>query len=345
MFHSARLKLTAWYLLIIMALSIMFSVAIYQGLSNEVERFERMQRFRIERRLQEGTLFPGDTLPRRTPATIPITNPELLEETKHRILLMLVAINCGIFALSGGLGYILAGRTLMPIKDMMDDQNRFISDASHELRTPLTSLKSAFEVYLRSSRPSVKEAKTLVRESISEVNKLQSLSESLLQLAQYQKPNGYLVFEKVSLRHVIEQAIHKIQPLAKEKEIAVHYDEADNEIEGNVYGLVDLVVILLDNAVKYSPRSKNVVIKTEKTDGSILLWVKDNGCGISEKDVLYIFDRFYRADSARSKSGTNGYGLGLSIAKKIVDAHNGSISVESKPNKGATFLVKLPINH
>jgi signal transduction histidine kinase len=96
---------------------------------------------------------------------------------------VLIALNLGILIISGGLGYVLADRTLKPIKEMMEEQNRFIGNASHELRTPLTSLKSAFEVYLRDNQPSLPEAKKLVKESIDEVNKLQSLSESLLKLA------------------------------------------------------------------------------------------------------------------------------------------------------------------
>jgi len=159
MFHSARLKLTAWYLLIIMIISAMFSLVIYKVLSNEIERFERVQRFRIERRLETGL--------RRFPNQIRITNPELIEETKQRILLMLIAINLGILIISGGLGYLLAGRTLKPIKEMVDEQNRFISDASHELRTPLTSLKTAMEVTLRDKNLSLLSAKKTIKKLIS----------------------------------------------------------------------------------------------------------------------------------------------------------------------------------
>src|SRR3989338_803664 len=148
-FHYARLKLTAWYLLIIMALSTLFSLVIYNALTAEVDRFERAQRFFIERRLQEGSLpLPPPTDGRRL---FPFNNgepinPELLAETKQRILLTLILANAGILIVSGGLGYFLAGRTLRPIKDMMDEQNRFITDASHELKTPLTSLRTELEV-------------------------------------------------------------------------------------------------------------------------------------------------------------------------------------------------------
>lgn len=331
MFHQARLKLTAWYLGIIMLISLMFSAVIYRVQINEIQRFEVQQQFRLERRLQQNFLPP-----------LPAVDQDLVDETKSRILLILVVVNAGILVVSGGLGYFLAGQTLKPIKEMMEEQNRFISDASHELRTPLTSLKSAFEVFLRNKQPTLPEAKTLVGESIGEVNKLQYLSESLLQLAQYQKPDNYSKFEKLSLNWTLKEAIRKISHLAREKKVSLKFDSQDLEVKGNKYGLVDLFVTLLDNAVKYSPAGKSVSITTKRTDGAVEISIKDEGVGIKEKDLPLIFDRFFRADSARARNGTGGYGLGLAIAKKIVDLHHGSIRAESKVNKGSNFIVRLP---
>ncbi|MBI4225621.1 HAMP domain-containing histidine kinase, partial [Candidatus Roizmanbacteria bacterium] len=246
--------------------------------------------------------------------------------------------------ISGGLGYILAGRTLQPIKDMVDEQNRFISDSSHELRTPLTSLKTAMEVTLRDKNLSLQQAKKLISENIGEVNKLQSLSDQLLRLAQFEKPNGKLQFGKVSLEKIIKEAIRKIDPLAKQKQISIKKDLKDVEIKGNKDSLVDLFVILLDNAVKYSPSGSKVEVKSEKADATVLVSVKDEGIGIDEKDFSHIFDRFFRADSARSKDKADGYGLGLSIAKKIVNLHKGTIKVKSKISHGSTFIIQLPIH-
>jgi signal transduction histidine kinase len=330
MFTNARLKLTAWYLLIIMFISISFSAVIYKLLSNEVERFERAQRFRIERSLPY-------------PPPFPTANPELLEETRHRIFSMLFFINLGILFISGGLGYILAGRTLTPIKEMVDEQNRFISDASHEFRTPLTSLKSAFEVYLRNNRSTLPEAKTLVRESVSEVDKLQALSDSLLQLTQYEKPEGNILLKKISLNKVIKDAVYRLRTIAKDKNISIKYSPVTLETMGNYYSLSELMVILLDNAIKYSSQNSRVELEVKKTDGSVLISVKDKGVGIDKKDIPHIFDRFYRTDSARTKQTIGGYGLGLSIAKKIVTMHKGTIRVKSTPKKGTTFTVKLPV--
>lgn len=338
MFHSARIKLTAWYLLIIMLISMSFSVVVYNMLTHEVERFARIQSLRIERRLHEDDALP---IEERLRSSSPVVDSELVEETKQRIGFILIAINAGIFILSGGVGYFLAGRTLKPIKEMVEEQNRFIGDASHELRTPLTALKSSMEVYLRGKNLTLKQAKELISENISEVDNLQILSDKLLLFVQYQKANIPSEFEKLSLAQVVTEAVSRIKKLAKEKDINIKNDLKENEIEGDKFGLIDLFVILLDNAIKYSSKKSVVSISSKKTDDFIEISIEDNGIGISEKDIPYIFDRFYRADVARSKNDTSGYGLGLSIAKQIVDIHRGLISVESKSEKGTKFVVRL----
>ena len=343
MFHSARLKLTAWYLFIIMLISISFSVVIYKVLTNEMERFVRTQRFRIERRIREGEFFPLDVHFQETLPKVPIMDPELVEEMKRRLVFILIAVNGGILIISGGFGYVLAGRTLKPIREMLDEQNRFITDSSHELRTPLTSLKSAMEVNLRDKHLTLKSAKTLIAESIKEVNKLQSLSDELLQLAQYQKPQTRVKFEKLSLAEIVKKAVSKVKPQAKQKEIVIQDKTQDIEIEGNKDGFCDLLVILLDNAIKYSKPRTKILVRGQKTGDSLQISVEDQGIGIDKKDILHIFDRFFRTDIARSKVNAGGYGLGLSIAKKIVDIHHGSITVESKLNKGSVFTVHLPM--
>ncbi len=349
MFHSARLKLTTWYLLIIMLISICFSAVIYRFLTIEVDRFARKNRVMIERKINEGDFFSP---PLRIRQSIPLefVEPDLIEEIKLRILWILILVNGGIFIFSGGFGYLLAGKTLKPIKDMVEEQNRFISDASHELRTPLTSLKTAMEVYLRDKKHKLSNATTIIKESIEEVNKIQALSESLLTLAQYQKPNGNTKIENLNLSKILDESIKKIAPIAKNKLIKIQprFNRSQNnnknfQIKGNKFALVDLFVILLDNAVKYSKNGQSVVISSKHLNNSILISVEDYGIGIEKKDLPHIFDRFYRSDLARTKRTYGGYGLGLAIAKKIVEAHNGMISVTSKVGEGTKFIVKLPL--
>ena len=330
MFKKARLKLTAWYLFIIMAVSISFSLIIYRVLLLEVLRFERAQRFRIERRIN---LFE---------APIP-ANPELIEEVKQRIIFRLFILNAGIFILSGGAGYFLAGKTLSPIQEMVDEQNRFITDASHEFRTPLTSLKSAMEVHLRDKKLTLLAAKKLVSENLKDVDKLQRLSDSLLQLAQYQHSDQKVIFGKIDINRIITAALSKIKYSADKKQIKLKYQGQSIIVTGDKEKLTDLLIILLDNAVKYSHPRQTVTVDARKTDGSLLLSVKDDGIGIDKKDLPFIFDRFYRTDNSRTKKSTDGYGLGLSIAKKIAELHKAEISVDSQLNSGTTFILNLPL--
>ncbi|HSW88755.1 MAG TPA: sensor histidine kinase, partial [Candidatus Saccharimonadales bacterium] len=179
--------------------------------------------------------------------------------------------------------------------------------------------------------------------NLEEVENLQSLSDKLLQLAQHQKPNTILIAKSIIISEIIDEAIHKVQSVAKKKSITLEKKKISKyKITGDKQSLVQLFVILLENAVKYSPEQTIVTLATKSIDHSILITVTDQGIGIDKKDMPHIFDRFYRADSSRTKQDVSGYGLGLSIAKKIIDAHNGDITVMSEKNKGTTFTVQLP---
>lgn len=333
MFDQARLKITVWYTLIIMAISCSFSLVIYKLLSLEVERFARAQKFLIERRLRDMA-FPF------VPTVV--FDSDLIGETKHRIAMALMLVNCGILVVAGGMAYTLAGSTLSPIKAMVDEQNRFISDASHELRTPLTALKTAFEVNLRDKNLQLDEARNLLGESIKDVDRLKTLSDGLLQLAQYQKPVDEQKLDKIQLSDIARETIGLIKPLAKLKQIEIKVELTDAGFTASRYGIKDLLTILLDNAIKYSPPQSGVNLKGGKQNGWVWVAVEDFGSGISKKDIPYIFDRFYRADGARSNERLGGFGLGLAIAKRIVDIHKGSINVTSVPGKGTKFVVKIP---
>ncbi len=343
MFRSARIKLTAWYLLIIMCISVSFSLVIYRVLSTEMERFARSQQFRIERQLKEGVILPPPNERFQKEVLSRLVDPDLINETKNRLLLVLILVNGTILVVSGGLGYVLAGKTLRPIQDMVDEQNHFISDASHELRTPITSLKSAIEVNMRDKHLSLKETKTLLKESLTDVNKLQSLSDTLLQLSQYQKPNGNtLSRSSLFLDAIVSHAKASVAALAKEKRINIKTSVQHTKIHGNLHELSHLFVIFLDNAIKYSAKNKTIRVSSQTEKDAVLVSIQDEGIGIEEKDVPHIFDRFYRADSARTKTTVGGYGLGLSIAKKIIDSYHGSVRVKTIAGNGSTFSIRLP---
>jgi len=350
MFKSARIKLTAWYLLIIMLISISFSTVIYNFLTSEFNRVVRMEKLR-----QKGLWNPPKTgmihiflenneiIPERSVLVTP-PSVEVIEEAKNRLLYTLIVINLAILGISGALGYFLASRTLKPIKDMVDEQNRFITDASHELRTPLTSLKSEIEVNLRDKNLKLADAKKILESNLEEINSLQYLSDNLIKLAQTHQPNG-IKFEEISVETVATQALKKVEKLAKKKNIKIETAINNVTLLAGRQSLLELLVIFLDNAIKYSPENSIIHLNSKKSGSSVIIAIKDQGFGIEKKDLPNLFDRFYRSNRARSKKDTGGFGLGLSIAKDIVDKHNGSINVKSEGGKGTTFTVKLPIKN
>ncbi|MBF8249889.1 MAG: Histidine kinase protein [Candidatus Levybacteria bacterium] len=334
MFQKARIKLTVWYLLIIMLISIVFSLVIYSGINRELERFERLQvlRLRREQELMFLSPFPND---------LHDLDAQAIAAVRMRLTLTLILINVGILGIAGLAGYFLAGRTLTPIKEMVDDQNRFITDASHELRTPLTSLKTSIEVNLRNKNLTLNQAKKLIESNLEDVGYLQALSDDLIHLAYYQKPNGKPAFEKILIKDVIAAAIDKTKAMAHKNKIKIKSEIENVEIKGDKKSLIELIVILLDNAIKYSGRNLSVRISAHKKNDQVAITVSDEGIGIADEDLPHIFDRFYRADLSRSKKNVSGYGLGLSIAKKIVEMHEGSITVKSEKNKGTAFTITL----
>lgn len=327
MFFTARIKITVWYVGIIVGISAIFSWAIYRVSSQELDRFSQMQRFRIERRM----LVPVQGI-----------DEELLHEAKRRLIWSLVFINLGIVAIGGGLGYMLSGETLKPIQEMVDEQLRFISDASHTFRTPLTALKTNIEVNLRDARLTVRQARRLLEESLWDVDRLQVLSDTMLQLTQYPLPKSKTNFVKTNISQVTTNALEKLYPLAKNKKVMFYKDIQENLIVwADKTALYDLVIILVDNAIKYSPYKSIVSIGLKESRNTVWLKISDQGPGIKDSDKAYIFDRYFRSDSTRI-SGVEGYGLGLAMAKRIVASHKGKIMVQSELGEGATFVVGLP---
>lgn len=323
-------------MLIIMMVSLLFSVVIFIGVNRELSRFERLSQLRRERG-GEGFLIP------MPPRGLPILDPEVIGETRNRLVAVLVLVNLGILGISGAAGYFLAGKTLKPIAQMMDEQNQFIADASHELRTPLTALKTTTEVALRDKKLTFKQAKALLVDNLEEINNLQILSNNLLQLAQQEEVNGTINLGEVSLNEIFAEATEKADSLARKKEIKIVAETKDYQFKGDKNSLVELLIILFDNAIKYSPAKSTINVKATKTDHMIQISVSDQGMGIEKTDLPHIFDRFYRADKSRTGGTAHGYGLGLPIAKKIVEMHNGTISVASVLKKGTTFTIKLPL--
>lgn len=166
---------------------------------------------------------------------------------------------------------------------------------------------------------------------------MQKLSNYLLNLNRYQKGENNLILEKVDLKDVVLMALKNVDLLAKRKHLKIAAELQPAKVKGEEDSLLELVTILLDNAIKYSKKNGKIIVKASETSLSI----QDFGMGIAEEDLPHIFERFYRADVSRSKEKKDGYGLGLSIAQNIVEMYEAKIEVKSKVGKGTTFIVKF----
>jgi signal transduction histidine kinase len=200
------------------------------------------------------------------------------------------------------------------------------------------------EVHLLDREKLPRETVEMIESNLTQVDTLQELSNNLLTLAQYNNNTATKTkLEEVDVYQVIMDAFETVQPLAQKKNIKLTADlEQDLRVKGNAKSLVELSVILLDNAIKYSPENTEVIAAAEQEDHTIKISFKDEGIGIPKEDIPHIFDRFYRSNKSRTKSDVGGYGLGLSIAKKIVDMHKGTILVKSRQDNGTIFSIYLP---
>lgn len=318
-----------WYLAIVMTISLVFSGVLYRIASNELNHGIRHESQRI---FTQFPVFQGD--PRFQPGAD-------VDAGNHRILWRLAGFNLIVLVLAGGASYWLARRTLEPIEIAHEQQKRFTGDVSHELRTPLTALKMESEVALLNPKASAKELRQTLTSNLEEITKMETLINNILRLTKLEAEELQQSFKPVLLKEIIEEAVQQVAPKAAERDITIKSDPLQGATAGDKDSLVQLAVILLDNAVKYSPAGSEVIIGSVKQGDRITLSVEDKGSGIKRADLEHVFDRFYRSDSSRTNSAEEGHGLGLSIAKMITELHQGTITITSQEGKGTTASVNL----
>ncbi len=335
MFRSATLKLTAWYLAILMAISITFSVVIYQLNYREISfRLENLQHSIIEG--YDGPAPMGNYFNIFTQGP---ESPLLTESRKasNQMILSLLYINVAVFV-AGGLGaFFLARRTLRPIAEAHEAQSRFTSDASHELRTPLSAMKTELEVNLRDPNLEIGEARELLESNLEEVNKLIKLSEMLLHLSRLD--HEQLEVDTIDVPVMLEEIVKRYPKEKKRFDITARKKATTL---ANEPAISELMGILIDNAIKYSPSKTPIYIRVFEQRGQVGFEIRNEGDKIPEEKLPKLFERFFRADTSRNNGSKNGYGLGLSIAKKIVDIHHGDLTVSSS-DEYTTFTFYLPI--
>jgi signal transduction histidine kinase len=280
-FDKAVLKLTAAYTAILVALSVGFSFAFYSITDLEMNR-ERLPRI---------TIVQGE---------IPEFQQEIQlmlrarnDAVRQSLLSNLIVINICVLAGGVAISYFLARLNMKPINDALESQGRFVSDASHELRTPLAAIAMENEVLLRKKNLTKEALRAQVVSNLEEVQRLQRLTNYLLELGHVQKIT---------------------------------------DVEERELMLEQIVSILVENAIKYDPKHREPKVVRTKTEVKVI----DKGPGVAEEDLPHIFERFYRADKARTSEG---YGLGLALAQSLAERIGARIEVKNNMDAGATFSV------
>ena len=254
---------------------------------------------------------------------------------------VLIALNAVLLALVPLLAWVLTGRTLRPVKQAYEQQNRFVSDASHELRTPLTIIKGELDLALKRPR-TTSEYRVAIGSAADEIERLQRLVDNLLLLAQSERKHGGVPQALVDLSDVVVRVSARVQPIAKEKHITIktRLPEVQPMARGDSLLLEQLVENVLVNAVKYSGDRSRVRITASIRDKQVLIVIKDSGPGMTSDVKAHIFDRFYRESTSRTEQG---FGLGLPIAQMIARRHGGDIAVASHLGHGTTVTITLPL--
>jgi two-component system sensor histidine kinase CiaH len=265
--------------------------------------------------------------------------------TLNAILTVLLVGGAVVVLVALGFGALYASRALVPIRESLATQRlalrrqrEFAADASHELRTPLTVVKSSLEHLRRHPDKPVSSVGNALEDIGAEVEHLTSLVDDLLLLAR--SDSGAISLDRLplDLGDVAAAAASSLVKPAGAKEVSVEVDPEPAIVEGDAARLRQLVFILVDNAIRHSPKGGHVRVAVRREGGTALLDVEDDGRGVSPEDMPHLFERFWRASGAPS----GGTGLGLAIAKWIVERHHGSIEVSNRQGGGAHFRVRLP---
>jgi signal transduction histidine kinase len=321
-FRNARLKLTALYILsTIVVLTVFVTVLGYI-------------RIKTLREDLAGNLADGINLD----VIVQKSYLHLQNSTFILALFMLVAMSI--------LSYFFVRIALRPIKDFMEVQRRFISDASHELRTPLATMKTENEVALLDPESlSKEEAVSVIKSNVEEVNRITTILNNLLNLASFNNVSGAPPFAPLDLSSLVVSVINRSMHLADEKQIKLSILETSPIfVWGNATAIEEIVANLLKNSIQYTPIGGQVSLelRADFSEKKGELIVRDTGIGIPQKDLPYIFEPFYRSNKSLHMH-QHGNGLGLPLVREIVKRHGGSIEIKSVVNQGTSVTILLPL--
>lgn len=237
----------------------------------------------------------------------------------------------------------LTNKSIKPIKLVFEKQKQFIADASHELKTPLTIIKTNTSLILSNPDDTIKNQSKWINYINLQTDRMSELVTEMLSLAKLDSENNNLVFTKINISKIIESMILQFDAIIFENNITLNTNiSKDIFINGDKESIKKLFSIIMDNAIKHTSNNGEIHINLYSEKNTLRLSIKNTGLGIPSEHLEKIFERFYRVDTSRVRD-TGGYGLGLSIAKSIVEQHKGKIYAQSTLNKDTTFFIELPI--
>lgn len=279
---------------------------------------------------------------------LPVQNIQIVYNLKHEKEMLnhlLIVIGFGSLLsvfIAGLAGIYLANKALIPIKLSWEKQQQFVGDASHELRTPLSVMKLNLEHLFRHPDNSIEQESKTIHQAIQEINYMSKMTTDLLTLARSDSDQLQIVHESIQLDDILHQVVKDFKVLAIPKNIHLTAEIHPIKMAGDKERLKQLFVIILDNALKYTQENGSISVTSSKKNSRAIIEIIDTGIGISNTDLPYIFDRYYRGDKSRTRH-LEGTGLGLSIAKWITQSHSGKIRIQSKEGEGTHVIISLPL--
>lgn len=261
----------------------------------------------------------------------------------HAVLILLIVLGMGTLTLAGLGGLVLSGRAMEPVRIALARQREFVAAAAHELRTPLTILRADAEVLLRATPQPSAEATALLQDMVSECGHMTALTETMLSLARLDAGQGHYEREVLSCQVVLEQIARRADSLARHAGVALKVVGGPPiSVLADPILLDQILLILLDNAVKYNHAGGSVTLSVSQSQGNAVFAVADTGLGIAAADIAHLGERFFRVDKDRSRA-SGGAGLGLSIARQIARQLGGTLEYESLLGQGTTVRLILPM--
>lgn len=238
-----------------------------------------------------------------------------------------------------------ANRSIAPVKESFDKQKQFIADASHELKTPLTIIHTNADVLLSNGHETINSQAKWLHYIKSETERMTRLTNDLLYLTEMDDARASMMYSKFHISDAVETILLTMEAVFFEKNVGLHYKiEPGLKVNGNQEQIKQVIMILLDNAIKYTQAGGKVELVLKKQQQEAVLAITNTGEGIAPEHLTRIFDRFYRTDASRARK-QGGYGLGLAIAKSIIDQHKGRIYAKSAQGESTTFYVHLPLEN